>query len=256
VSQQDLLSVACIGNLHGWVAGAHGVVLHTIDGGQTWSTQSSGATADLNAVRFGDLDFGVAAGNGGTLLVTSDSGSRWRTAPTSTRSVLRGIAIAGSTAIVVGDGATLLRSTDAGASWSVSSIPGATDLHGVTTDSAGHVTLAVDTSGNVWRSDDLGASFVLDAHVDAALDSVSVADDGTRALTVGAGGAIFVRDSQGTWQSAFSPTTADLHAALVENDIWYAVGQAGTLMASHDQGATWSWLASGTTATLHGLDDL
>jgi photosystem II stability/assembly factor-like uncharacterized protein len=207
-------------------------------------------------VRFGNLGFGVAAGDGATLLVTSDGGTHWTTAPTSTRSVLRGIAIAGNVAVVVGDGATLLRSTDAGASWSVTSIAGASDLHGVTTDSAGHITLAVDTSGNVWRSDDLGASFALDTELGVALDSVSVADDGTRALTVGAGGAIFVRDSQGTWQAAFSPTTADLHAALVEDQVWYAVGQAGTLLSSHDQGATWSWLASGTTATLHGLDDL
>jgi photosystem II stability/assembly factor-like uncharacterized protein len=256
VSQQDLLSVACIGNLHGWVAGAHGVVLHTNDGGRSWSTQTSGATADLNAVRFGNLGFGVAAGNDGTLLVTTDGGTHWTTAPTSTRSVLRSIAVAGSAAIVVGDGATLLRSTDTGASWSVASIPGAADLHGVTMDSAGHITLAVDTAGNVWRSDDLGASFLREAELGTALDSVSVADDGTRALTGGAGGAIFVRDPQGAWLSAFSPTTADLHAVLVGFDVWYAVGQSGTLLSSHDQGATWSWLASGTTATLRGLDDL
>jgi photosystem II stability/assembly factor-like uncharacterized protein len=256
LSQQDLLSVACVGNQYGWVAGTHGVVLHTIDGGQTWSTQTSGATSNLNSVRFGKFGFGVAAGDGGTLLVTADGGSHWTTAQTGATSVLRGVAIAGSTVIVVGDGATLLRSTDAGASWSVASVSGAADLHGVAIDSAGHIALAVDTAGKVWRSDDLGAAFALDAALGAALDSVSIADDGTSALTVGAGGAIFVRDSRGTWQSGFSPTTADLHAALIEDPIWYAVGQAGTLMSSHDHGATWSWLASGTTATLHGLDDL
>ncbi|HEX8793523.1 MAG TPA: YCF48-related protein [Polyangiaceae bacterium] len=256
VGQQDLLSVSCVGNLHGWVAGTRGVVLHTADGGQTWSAQSSGATADLNAVRFGDLGFGVAAGDGGTVLVTSDGGTHWTTARTSTQAPLRAIAIAGSVAIVVGDGATLLRSTDRGASWSIATIPGAADLHGVATDTAGHLTLAVDGSGHVWRSDDTGASFALETELGAALDSTSVADDGTRALAGGAGGAIFVRDSQGAWQSAFSPTTADLHAVLVGFDVGYAVGQSGTLLSSHDQGATWSWIASGTTATLHGLDDL
>jgi len=238
------------------VAGAQGVVLSTTDGGHTWSAQSSGATVDLNSVRFGNLGFGVAAGDAGTVLVTSDGGTHWTTAHPSTKSVLRGVAVAGSTAIVVGDGATLLRSTDAGDSWSTASIPGAADLHGVTTDSAGHITLAVDASGNVWRSDDLGASFTLESGLGVPLDSISVADDGSRAVTGGNGGAIFVRDSQGAWLSAFSPTTADLHAVLVGFDAWYAVGQSGTLLSSHDQGATWSWIASGTTATLHGLDDL
>jgi photosystem II stability/assembly factor-like uncharacterized protein len=256
VAPQDLLSVTCVGDFHGWVAGAQGVVLSTTDGGHTWATQSSGATVDLNAVRFGDIGFGVAAGVGGTVLVTGDGGTHWATAATSTKSTLRGVAVAGSAAVVVGDGATLLRSTDAGASWSTAAIAGAADLHGVTTDSAGQITLAVDTAGNVWRSDDLGASFSLEARLGAALDSVSVADDGSRALTGGKGGAIFVRDSQGGWLSAFSPTTADLHAVLVGFDVWYAVGQSGTLLSSHDQGATWSWIASGTTATLHGLDDL
>lgn len=256
VAEQDLLAVSCVGNLHGWVAGAHGTVLHTNDGGQTWSAQSSGATADLNAVRFGDLGFGVAAGGGGTVLVTSDGGAHWTAAHTSTQAALRGVAIAGSVAVVVGDRATLLRSADAGASWSATSIPGAADLHGVATDPGGHLTLAVDTSGNVWRSDDTGASFTLETELGAALDSTSVADDGSRSLAGGAGGAIFVRDAQGTWQSAFSPTTADLHAVLVGFDVWYAVGESGTLLSSHDRGTTWSWIASGTTATLRGLDDL
>lgn len=256
VAQQDLSSVTCVGNFHGWVAGAHGTVLHTSDGGRTWSTQSSGATTDLNAVRFGSLGFGIAAGDHGTVLVTSDGGTHWATARTASQSVLRAVAIVRSTALVVGDGATLLRSTDAGASWSVASIQGAADLHGVAMDAAGDVTLAVDTSGKVWRSADRGASFVLEAELGVGLDSVSIAYDGTRALTGGTGGAIFVRDSLGTWQSAFSPTTADLHAVLVGFDVWYAVGQAGTLLSSRDQGATWSWLASGTTATLRGLDDL
>lgn len=256
VAQQDLSSVTCIGNLHGWVAGTNGTVLHTSDGGKTWSTQSSGATADLNALRFGDLGFGVAAGAGGTVLVTSDGGTHWTTAHTSARSALRGVAISGSVAIVVGDGATLLRSSDEGSTWSEGTLPGATNLHGVATDSAGRIALAVDTSGKIWRSDDRGATFTLETEVGVPLDSVSIADDASRALTGGAGGSIFVRDSQGAWQSAFSPTTADVHAVLVGFDVWYAVGQSGTLLSSHDQGLTWSWLASGTTANLRGLDDL
>jgi photosystem II stability/assembly factor-like uncharacterized protein len=256
VAPRDLASVACLGELDGWVAGSHGEVLHTPDGGRTWSAQSSGASADLHAVRFGGLGFGVAAGDGGMVLITHDAGAHWTPAPALVTSALRGVAIAGGSALVVGDGAVVLRSADSGASWSASAIAAASDLRGVAMDPAGHVLLAVDSAGRVWRSEDRGVGFALDAALGSPLDAVSIADDGSRAVTVGAAGAIYVRDELGTWHPSFSPTTADLHAGLVTGGVWYAVGDAGTLLSSHDRGVTWRWLATGTKATLRGLDDL
>jgi photosystem II stability/assembly factor-like uncharacterized protein len=256
VVSQNLASVTCVGNLDGWVAGAGGLVAHTTDGGQTWALQTSGVSADLNAIRFGTLDFGVAAGAGGTLIRTADGGAHWTAAATSTSATLRGVAITGSNAIVAGDGGTVVRSTDSGASWSVARVLLASDLHSVSVDPGAHMTLAVDTTGGIWRSDDLGASFVREAALGVSLDAVSVSDDGTRAIAAGAGGALFVRDSAGAWHASSSGTTAGLHAALITLTGYYVVGDSGTLLTSTDQGATWSAVPSGATVTLRGLDDL
>jgi photosystem II stability/assembly factor-like uncharacterized protein len=255
VATQDLASVTCVNDQDGWVAGAAGFVAHTTDGGQTWSPQSSGVSADLYAIRFRTLDFGVAAGAGGTLLLTGDGGAHWGPAAIPTQATLRGAATAGSYVVVAGDGGTIVRSTDGGASWSLTTVAQASDLHAVAVDPYGHLTLAVDAAGGVWRSDDLGASFVREAALGVALDAVDLSGDDASAIAAGAGGALFARDAQGVWHVASSPTTAGLHAALIGPTGYFAGGDAGTLLTSHDQGMTWSPVASGTTASIRALDD-
>jgi photosystem II stability/assembly factor-like uncharacterized protein len=173
-----------------------------------------------------------------------------------TTATLRGSAIASSYAVVVGDGGTVVRSADGGSTWSVATLGGAADMHAVTVDPGAHVTLAVDAAGGVWRSDDLATSFVREASLGLPLDAVALSDDGTHAVAAGAGGAIFLRDPLGSWHATGAgATTAGLHAALITPTGYYVVGDAGTLLASHD-GLAWSPITSGTTAALHGLDDL
>src|SRR5438105_4585453 len=71
----DLFGVACVGNLLGWAAGAHGSLLHTTYGGRTWTSEDTHLAADLRAVRFGDALFGVTAGAHRALALTRDGGS-------------------------------------------------------------------------------------------------------------------------------------------------------------------------------------
>src|SRR5207245_1583881 len=61
----------------GYVVGASGTILKTVDGGGSWQGQSSGTVATLNAVRFVDEQDGWAVGDGGTALSTTDGGSSW-----------------------------------------------------------------------------------------------------------------------------------------------------------------------------------
>lgn len=60
------------------------VILHTADGGLTWTSQHLPVSAPLSAVCFTDASTGWAVGDRGTVLHTSDGGLTWRrqTAPT------------------------------------------------------------------------------------------------------------------------------------------------------------------------------
>ena len=75
----------------GWAVGgeiapytrfASGVVLHTVDGGQTWQLLSQGSTPPLAQVRFMDQELGMAVGDANSrcptgVLATVDGGKVW-----------------------------------------------------------------------------------------------------------------------------------------------------------------------------------
>lgn len=64
---------------HGWAVGHWGVILSTVDGGETWQLQRLSATEDrpLFAVHFFDASNGVAAGLWSLILTTDDGGKTW-----------------------------------------------------------------------------------------------------------------------------------------------------------------------------------
>jgi photosystem II stability/assembly factor-like uncharacterized protein len=84
----ELSAVAFADSSHGWALGAtyHGmpddadytgpVILATTDGGATWSAQSSGTIAYLDAVSCPDASHGWVVGEGGTILATTSGGRR------------------------------------------------------------------------------------------------------------------------------------------------------------------------------------
>jgi photosystem II stability/assembly factor-like uncharacterized protein len=74
---QDLLSVTFATDNDGWACGRWGTVLHTVDGGKTWNSQSSGTDFTLTGIHFVDSKHGWAVGDQGTIIHTKDGGTTW-----------------------------------------------------------------------------------------------------------------------------------------------------------------------------------
>lgn len=74
-----LNSVTFVGDKEGWAVGHIGVVLHTVDGGETWTIQRDDPRSDrpLFTVWFKDSKLGFAAGLWGLLLKTTNGGNSW-----------------------------------------------------------------------------------------------------------------------------------------------------------------------------------
>jgi photosystem II stability/assembly factor-like uncharacterized protein len=265
----DLHAVTCVNALIGWAAGSGGVVSHTTDGGQTWTTQDSHLTSLLTAVQFLDTDRGVVAGESGALAVTSDGGGTW-TPVTSLDANARGTNWrAASSApdahlfVVVGDGGVIATSFDSGTSWATQSIATAADFTGVSAAWGGQQILATDKAGTVWESDDSASSFHVAYRSGSPLESVSFGPAG-HALAVGANGAAFSREANGTWSSVATGAGYDLHAVLItgksgygSSGRTYAAGDHGTLLVTDDFGAHWATVdLDGATNALYSLDDL
>jgi PKD repeat protein len=75
---EEFLYGACfVDSLTGWVAGDHGLILHTTDGGESWSVQEANVGSWLLSVYFIDKLNGWAVGDVGAVRHTSDGGKTW-----------------------------------------------------------------------------------------------------------------------------------------------------------------------------------
>src|SRR4030042_1534641 len=77
VLKQDLFSASFPTAEQGWACGRWGTVLHTEDGGESWSPQKSGVDYTLSAIRFIDPQTGWAVGEEGAIIHTKDGGRTW-----------------------------------------------------------------------------------------------------------------------------------------------------------------------------------
>lgn len=64
----DLNSVFFMNEYEGWIAGNEGTILHSLDGGETWTLQSSGTSETLLDIFFTSPSNGYAVGTNGTIL--------------------------------------------------------------------------------------------------------------------------------------------------------------------------------------------
>lgn len=70
-------AVVFIDTQNGWAAGDGGAIVNTIDGGQTWTKQTSGVTTSLYGISFVSANEGWAVGAGGKIVQTMDGGKTW-----------------------------------------------------------------------------------------------------------------------------------------------------------------------------------
>jgi photosystem II stability/assembly factor-like uncharacterized protein len=111
-------SLSFVDCLRGWVAGSHGAILHTEDGGVTWLTQSSGTTERLNAVQFITKDKGWAIGERGVILNTIDGGKTWQPQSSGTREDLHDISFVDTDfGWIGGSFGTILHTSNGGDTW-------------------------------------------------------------------------------------------------------------------------------------------
>ncbi|HTX69784.1 MAG TPA: clostripain-related cysteine peptidase [Thermoleophilia bacterium] len=61
----------------GWAVGDGGLILHTVDGGATWTTQAAGVDRDLAGVCAVDGRTAIVVGDGEPILRTADGGATW-----------------------------------------------------------------------------------------------------------------------------------------------------------------------------------
>ncbi|MCZ6911439.1 MAG: YCF48-related protein [Proteobacteria bacterium] len=208
----------------GWAVGHDSIILHTDDGGETWSLQNHDPAAETPFldVWFADEQNGLAIGAYGLMLATSDGGENWRQ-----------VLFAPETEAGPADD-----EDEEGAWWeSESESGGDFHLNDIMETRDRHLFIAAE-AGNIYRSDDLGASW-LTVSPDYQGSFFGVFEAGVgRVIAVGLRGHLYYTDDLGVnWVSVELPTEATLNSGirLIGGTI-LVTGLGGAVLVSQDNG--------------------
>ena len=206
-----------------WVAGNHGKIIHSADGGAHWAAQKLHGAKHLQDIAAWDAAHVLAVGNGGMVFSTADGGAQWhgeRIAflPATLDKLLRVKVAPGGKAWVVGEMGALLHSADYGKSW------------------------------ERRRGEQ-----------DAAFNDIAIVDDQQLWVVGEAGTMLHSSDGGRNWLTVPPQVRSSLMAiAFRDARNGVAVGLDGVILATRDGGKTWSRLAAtrdgGSTVKLHFYD--
>ncbi|MAT38335.1 MAG: hypothetical protein CL946_01890 [Ectothiorhodospiraceae bacterium] len=242
----------------GIVVGNTGKIYRTLDGGNTWTEQSSGSTEALTAIDYIDDTTIVVCGSSGAVLTTSDAGDSWELQKTNTDQDLLSVAFNASRhGIVTAFDGFIMRSVDGGSTWSnIYQDNISSNLQGLYFFDknyglvAGDKTIAhTSDGGDTWR-DIIGRNI-------ADLNGAVFTDDSSWVI-VGSGGVV-LRYQEGSrrWHLENLQTTTPLMDVQLlpqtTRQTAVCVGEEGLILRTTDGGESWVSVQSPTTMHLNAL---
>jgi photosystem II stability/assembly factor-like uncharacterized protein len=152
-----LTSVTFSGEGLGWACGHGGVLLHTKDGGETWTLQFEGpADRPFLAMNFTSAHRGVAVGAYGMAVATVDAGQSWQPFSGQLKNPrgmhLYAVVNAGTSWVVAGEQGFLAHSVDDGQSFANVQVPSRASFFALAPLDARNV-LAAGLLGTAFRMD-------------------------------------------------------------------------------------------------------
>ena len=256
----SLQAVACTDDQNAWAIGAGVIpsIVHTADGGLTWTRQFSGhlyngtlQDAPLG-LAFPTSTSGWVVGDQGLILHTSDAGATW-TRQSFGSNRLIGVAFADDrNGWAVGWDSTILHTVDGGATWTRQTVPagigdserflGVSCTDASTAWVVGYYGEILHTSdgGTNWRLEDSGVSW--------DLKGVTFTDPLT-GWAVADWSLLHTVDGGVTW----TPVTVDplvwlTGVSFADARTGWAVGAQGAMLRTTDGGKTWTHEESGLTS--------
>ncbi len=247
-SRTMLTAVAFADAQLGWAVGHDEIILHSADGGETWTRQHYAPEAQqpLLDLWFADARRGIAVGAYKSRYVTTDGGATWTRQPFEPALPpgakppgpdddippeyhLNRIAAQGERLYIAAEAGQLYRSDDAGRSWQTLPSPYSGSFFGLL-PLTGDAVLAFGLRGNLFRSDDGGGSWrKLESGTTAMLTDGFPLADGRLAI-VGLSGTVLISADRGeSWVLAQQADRKGLSAALPAGaGRLVAVGEDGT----------------------------
>jgi photosystem II stability/assembly factor-like uncharacterized protein len=219
---------------HGWAVGHDAIILHSEDGGLTWTTQYQGPDLQVSFldVCFLDVQTGFVAGAYGQFLATTDGGRTWTPRRVIEEDYFLNRITAGPTGTLylAGEHGTLLRSTDRGVSWAPIRTPYDGSFYGIL-PLGPKTLLAHGLRGRIYRSEDDGDTWQLAPNEQRGLLATAVHLKSGVIIMAGQSRLFAVSRDEGRNFTPWAPGLTTGVAELVE-------APDGTLLAVGEEGVT------------------
>lgn len=259
-TNNELRSVHFISQSEGWAAGANVTLLHTVNGGATWSPVTNTGVDQangFNTVRMIDQNT-VWVGGQAAAIRSINGGAHWNgvqwTAATGIPLQNRLFPASAETGWGVGPGPRTHLRHRLTSSFNITTVfnevtPEMNDVYFISADQG----WSVGNTGQVIHiaSDTLSAQ---SSGTTQALNGVCMRDANTGWIVGNNGTILKTTNGGGAWTAQSSGTTAHLRdVSFADAQNGWAVGDGGTILGTRDGGATWTPEQSGVTNDLNGV---
>jgi photosystem II stability/assembly factor-like uncharacterized protein len=266
-TNQFLRSVFFTDSLYGWIAGDSGIILHTIDGGNSWVLQNTQTENEITDVFFLDRNQGWASANnylippyGTTLFKTINGGTVWEKYLYPQEDIfITCIEYRDSlTGWMGGKPHAIVKTTDGGTTWAQATVDTSIlAFFPVLTiqfynDQYGYASGGMfDIAGVIWRTSDGGDTwYAMDAS-DAPADEVHAIHMFDSIRVMGAGGdpdfgygVGMIRTFDGGVNWEYDELTIQGYATDIDfrnaTEAWAPLGPRQKMIYSLDAGTTWT----------------
>lgn len=234
----DLLAVSFPTQLQGWAVGHGGVVLHTADGGTTWTRQLEGRQASALAVRHYEEQ--VAAGAHVEQFLKREQGLT----ADGTQPFLDVYFESETTGFVVGTFNRIYRTQDGGKTWTpwMDRTENPDELHFYAMRGNANGIYLVGEQGMVWRLDPARQRFVaMRTPYKGTLFGLVVDGPGNLLVFGMRGSLLRTTDDGKTWETIATHSPAGITGGTILPDgSFVLVNQAGEVNLSRDNGKTFT----------------
>lgn len=237
-----------------WAVGVIGNVIHSTNGGASWSYYSLG-NITYNSVSANGLYIWIA-GNGGILQVTSDDGNNWTQVTLTGGANLKSVCFINSTkGWIAGDSGIIMKSTNGGFNWVTQQSGTGAGLNSIVfSDSLNGV--CVGANGTVIITTNGGSNWIMSGTpITSSLTSV----DMKAGIIIACGvdrTVIKSTDNGGSWKiiDYKMESWVDINSvALIDSNTYYSCGSDGFIRKSTDGGATFIFQVNPMIADLYKL---
>jgi photosystem II stability/assembly factor-like uncharacterized protein len=226
-----------------------GIILHSEDGGITWSSTNSGTGNLLESVSCPSTSECVAVGF--SIVTSRDGGMTWTLQTPGAGKFLADVTCPSvSECLAVGNSGTIERSDDGGLTWTAQISGTSQNLYRIDCPSTSEC-ITVGQNG-ILSSEDGGMTWAIwNSGPGEYLGGISC-PTANECVAVGANGTVLTSGDGGTtWTNRTSGTAAVLSAVSCPTaSQCVIVGTNGTILTSEDGGTTWTVAVSGTIKTL------